>query len=209
MGVHGYAQNTSSGNAYGGYFGASSSGSGYRYGIWATGPQAGTFVGGVGVTGDFMVGGEKFAAVKVDNGEYRLLSCQESPETWFEDFGEGQLVNGITHIELDPLFLQTVTISSQHPMKVFVQLNDENCKGTAVKRGTTGFDVIELQNGTSNASFSYRIVAKRKGYEDRRLAKLEGLTPEQMVAKSAEIQANMERERVKIEQENQAVADQK
>lgn len=138
-----------------------------------------------------------------------MLSCQESPEFWFEDFGEGQLANGKTHIELDPLFLQTVTINAQHPMKVFIQLNDENCKGTAVKRGTTGFDVIELQNGTSNASFSYRVVAKRKGFEDRRLAKMEGPTPEEMKAKSAKIQAEMEKERVKMEQENQAVADQK
>jgi hypothetical protein len=207
-GVYSVAQNTSTGDAYGGYFYAPA-GTGNEYGIFARGTIAGYFAGAVAVLGDFQVTGSKYAAVRVENGEYRLLSCQESPEFWFEDFGEGQLVNGRTHIELDPLFLQTVTINSQHPMKVFIQLNDENCKGTAVKRGTTGFDVIELQNGTSNASFSYRIVAKRKWYEDRRLAKLEGPTPEEMVAQSAKINADIEKNRVKMEQENQAVADQK
>jgi len=214
MGVHGYAQNTSTGNAYGGYFTVPNYGTGYRIGIYAEAPGgatgwAGWIQGDLMVTNELVVSGPKSALVKVDNGEYRLVYCQESPENWFEDFGEGQLINGKTHIELDPLFLQTVTINSQHQMKVFIQLNDENCKGTAVKRGTTGFDVVELQNGTSNASFSYRIVAKRKGYEDRRLAKLEGPTPEEMVAQSAKINADIEKNRVKTEQENQAVADQK
>ena len=213
FGVYSYAQNTSTGIAIGGYFDVPAYGTGPKYGIYATAPHAiayaGYFDGDVGVSYDFYAYGSKNAAVKVDNGEYRLLSCQESPELWFEDFGEGQLVNGRVHIELDPLFLQTVTINGQHPMKVFVQLNDENCKGTAVKRGTTGFDVIELQNGTSNASFSYRIVAKRKGYEDRRLAKMEGPTPEEIAGQSAKIKADMEKDRVKMEQENQAVAAQK
>jgi hypothetical protein len=32
-----------------------------------------------------------------------------------------------------------------------------------------GFEVRELQHGTSNISFDYRIVAKRRGYESVRL----------------------------------------
>ena len=208
-----YSASSGSGYSWAGYFYSSGGG-----GIYVSAPEgyfAARFLEAVGVSGklsvwnDFYCSGTKNAAVKVDNREYRLLSCQESPEVWFEDFGEGQLVSGKAHIELDPLFLQTVTINSQHPMKVFVQLNDENCKGTAVKRGTTGFEVIELLAGTSNASFSYRVVAKRKGYEDVRLAKMEGPTPEEMKAQSAKIQADMEKRRVKMEQENQAVADQK
>ncbi len=144
----------------------------------------------------------------MNNGEYRLLYSQESPENWFEDFGEGQLANGKVHIELDPLFLQTVTINSQNPIKVFVQLKDD-CKGTYVKTSSSGFDVYELQGGTSNASFSYRVVAKRKGYEDRRLAKMEGPTPEEIAGQSAKIKADMEKDRVKMEQENQAVGSEK
>ena len=118
--------------------------------------------------GDFAGSGAKYAVVKTGKG-HRLLSCMESPEIWFEDFGEGWLLNGKAHIELDPLFLETVTINAEHPMQVFVQLHDQNCKGTAVKRGATGFDVIELLGGTSDASFSYRIMAKRKGYENERM----------------------------------------
>ncbi|MBN1424221.1 hypothetical protein JXA88_06675 [Candidatus Fermentibacteria bacterium] len=44
-----------------------------------------------------------------------------------------------------------------------------SCKGLAAIPGTTGFDVGELLDGTSNAAFAYRVVAKRKGFEDRSL----------------------------------------
>jgi hypothetical protein len=119
--------------------------------------------------GNFAVapGYTKSAIVQTSKGAVKMYS-QESPENWFEDFGEGELINGRAHIELDPLFLETVTINSRHPMKVFVQLNDD-CNGVFVKRGNTGFDVIELQKGQSNAPFTYRVVAKRKGFEDKRL----------------------------------------
>jgi hypothetical protein len=102
----------------------------------------------------------------------RALYAAGSPEVWLEDFGEGKLDNGHARVDLDALFLETVTISEKHPMKVFVQLNDD-CEGVYVKRGNTGFDVHELNNGKSNAHFSYRVVAKRKGYEGKRLEVVE------------------------------------
>lgn len=100
---------------------------------------------------------------------HRLLYAQESTEQWIEDFGEGRLENGSARIDLDPLFLETVTIDAEHPMKVFIQLRDD-CRGTYVRTGETGFDVHELQGGESHAAFSYRVVAKRKGYEEERMA---------------------------------------
>jgi len=122
---------------------------------------------GVYASGDMGCSGTKNAVVKTSKGPM-VLYTMESPEVWFEDFGSAQLNNGRAHIELDPLFLETVTINDTHPMKVFITLNDE-CNGVYVKKGRTGFDVIELNNGRSNASFDYRIVAKRKGLENQRL----------------------------------------
>ena len=60
-------------------------------------------------------------------------------------------------------------IDENHPMKVFIQLAGD-CNGVYVKKGTTGFDVYELNGGTSDAAFDYRVVAKRRGegYEDVR-----------------------------------------
>ena len=130
------------------------------YGTTSTGPY------GIYCSGNFGASGTKSCIVRTSKGPAKLY-CQESPENWFEDFGEGQLSEGRCQIELDPLFLETVTINGQNPMKVFIQLND-NCNGTFVKRGQTGFEVVELQEGTSNAHFTYRVLAKRKGYENTR-----------------------------------------
>jgi hypothetical protein len=117
--------------------------------------------------GNSSVTGTKSAVVPTSQGEVKLYS-QESPEIWFEDFGEGQLMGGQAYIDLDPLFLETVTINDEIPMKVFIQPNDD-CNGTYVQRLSTGFQVIELGGGMSNARFTYRVVAKRKGHENKRL----------------------------------------
>jgi len=210
-GVASVAANRSTGTVYGGYFEMLNYGTGGGYGIYAkartTGAPAswaGYFEGHVKVTGVLSVLGTKSASVKVDDGTYHNLYCQESPENWFEDFGEGQLTGGRAHIELDQLFLQTVTIDQNNPMKVFVQLNDPDCNGTAVIRGKTGFDVVELMNGTGHASFSYRVVAKRRGYEQVRLDTMLGPTPEEAAAEAAlnneQLEADMkaaEQDRIK------------
>ncbi len=158
---------------YAGYFVTYGDSSGTDYGIYARsdGEYAGYFSGDVFIAGDYTATGTKSATVEVD-GESRQLYSQESPEVWFEDFGEGELVNGRAHIELDPIFLKTVTIDTRHPMKVFVQLTSGEPVPVVVTKGTTGFDV-KVADATSNASFDYRVVTKRKGYEDVRLEKVE------------------------------------
>jgi hypothetical protein len=111
--------------------------------------------------------GSKSCVVRTSKGP-TLFYCQESPENWFEDFGESRLSDGKCTIVLDRLFLETVVVDTAHPLKVFVQLLDD-CNGVYVKRQAAGFSVIELQGGKSNASFAYRVVAKRKGLENARM----------------------------------------
>ncbi len=110
--------------------------------------------------------GTKSASVPTSQGN-QLLYCMESPEVWFEDFGQASLVNGSIEIELDPLFLETVLIDAAHPMHVFVQVQGE-CEDVYVTPHETGFTVKEKNNGTSNVAFSYRIVAKRLHFPDHR-----------------------------------------
>ena len=193
-GVDGYGVSDNFSTCMGGNFMATGSGGGIKMGVHAytegSGPQyAGYF------DGDLLATGIKNAVVKVGEHDWRKLYCQESPEVWFEDVGEGQLQTGHAHIELDPTFLKTVTTSSQYPMQVFVQLCDD-CKGVYVQRGLTGFDVIELQNGTSNAHFTYRVMAKRKGYENARLTQMApGSNPEELRAEAARREAEIGRSR--------------
>jgi hypothetical protein len=203
-----YGENGYSGNigylglATGGASGLSSNG---NFGYLGTSDYGVYYSGGLGGTGS------KNCIVKTSQGPTKLY-CQESPECWFEDFGEGQLAAGRAHVELDGLFLETVTIDGPNPMKVFVQLHDETCNGVAVKKGATGFDVIELAGGSSSGTFDYRVVAKRKGFEAKRLDYCEAaetdpyLYPElreEGLQKHDEERARMEQERLRMEEERE------
>jgi hypothetical protein len=110
--------------------------------------------------------GTKSASVPTRQGN-QLIYCMESPEIWFEDVGGGQLTAGQAEIALDQLFLETVQIDEQHPLRVFVQLEGD-CQGVFINKDTDSFTVRELQGGTSNTAFSYRVMAKRKHYADHR-----------------------------------------
>jgi hypothetical protein len=183
-----------------GVFGSAASTDGY--GVYYSGGLAGT--------------GTKSCVVKTSQGP-TLMYCQESPENWFEDVGRGELLNGRAHIDLDPLFLETVTIDPINPMNVFVQLRGD-CRGVFVEEGLVGFDVIELQGGRSQVGFVYRVMAKRKGFEAKRLDVCEAartdsyLYPElrekeqrereERRARHDEERARMEEERIRMEEEH-------
>jgi hypothetical protein len=140
FGVYGLATSNAVGSLgaparAGGYF---ASGSG--------GTQTFTYVAcyeGGGTPRKVMGNGTVNTVVKNDADEYVLLSAPEAPENLFQDLGTGQLVN------------------EQHPLRVFVQLRGD-CRGVYVENETAeGFDVVELQGGTSNAKFFWTVSANR------------------------------------------------
>lgn len=99
--------------------------------------------------------------VKDLNGEEVTMFCPESPEVLFQDFGQGQLVNGYAKITLDPIFAKNVTINDKHPLRVIIQLEGD-CNGVFVTNKTAGgFEVKELNGGTSNVTFTYFVTANR------------------------------------------------
>jgi hypothetical protein len=106
------------------------------------------------------------------------LHCSETPEFYFEDYGQGQLVNGKAHIDIDPNLAKNIVISDKHPLRVFIQLEDnETCMGVIVKNKTgTGFDVVELNGGTSSTPFQWHIICNVKDQvESGRVNHLENL----------------------------------
>ena len=87
-----------------------------------------TSTSGYGVYSGGLAGsGSRSCVVETSKGP-TLLYCQESPEDWFEDFGEGQLGNDRCHVVLGPVFLEAVTIDQRNPMKVSVELSGR-CRG--------------------------------------------------------------------------------
>jgi hypothetical protein len=96
------------------------------------------------------------------------LYGMQSAENWFEDAGSGKLINGSAIVALDPAFASTVNTGVEY--HVFLTPNGD-CKGLYVsQKSATSFEVHELGGGSSNIAFDYRIMAKRVGYENVRLA---------------------------------------
>ncbi|MQP25361.1 hypothetical protein GFJ94_09825 [Flavobacterium sp. LMO8] len=136
---------------YGGYFDANTSTTDF------------VFVGARNNNTSYKVlgGGSLSTMVEDRNGNNRILHATETPEILFEDFGTGKLVNGEAYIKIDELMSDHIFVDESHPMKVFIQLEGD-CNGVYVTEKTkNGFKVKELQNGRSNISFSWNMVANR------------------------------------------------
>lgn len=128
------------------------------------------FTGQTVVQGNFfVVSGTKSAAVKDAAGQHRAVYCVESPESWFEDFGEAKLVNGRADVTIDKTFTEIVHTDNYY---VYLTAHGDTMGLHVTKRSATAFSVQENQGGTSNVSFSWRLVAKRNDVKAERLEKV-------------------------------------
>jgi len=126
--------------------------------------------GNLTIAGNLVVNGTKSSTAKMSDGREIALYAVESPENWFEDFGSGELTNGVAFIPLDASFAQATNATVTY--HVFLTPNGDS-NGLYVARKTpTGFEVREHSGGASNLSFDYRIVARRRGYESVRMAEV-------------------------------------
>ncbi len=97
--------------------------------------------------------------VKDLEGKEVMLSCPESPENLYMDYGVGVLKDGYAFIEIDPILQKNIIVDDLHPIKIFIQ-PEGNCNGVYVQnKSKQSFEVIELNRGKSNVPFSYQIVA--------------------------------------------------
>jgi hypothetical protein len=157
-GVHGESETGT------GVFGRSSSG------------LAAHFKGNVIVEGDFsVVGGSKSAAVKHPDGTHRLLFALESPESYFEDFGEVTLTDESVVVPLDKDFAALVKrnkyqvfLTSYGPEALYVR-----------RRGPEGFEIARVNPSSGKlrkVQVGYRIVARRADLKSARLPKTKTAT---------------------------------
>ena len=172
----------STGSGFSGVIGFSSSGEGVR-GESETGTgvlgrsssgMAAHFIGNVVVEGSFsVVGGTKSAAVRHPDGTHRLLFALESPESYFEDFGEVTLTGSSVVVKLDKDFAALVKrnkyqvfLTSYGPESLYVR-----------KRGSESFEIARVHDGEGGklrkVQVGYRIVARRADLKPARLPKTE------------------------------------
>jgi hypothetical protein len=128
---------------------------------------AGSFIGPVIIWGSLTVAGSpKSAVVPHPDGSHRRLYCTESPESWLEDFGNGELVDGIANVSLESDFAQIVRADDYH---VFLTPYGDSNGLYVSRRMPNGFEVREQRQGTSRLPFGYRVVARRADVSTPRL----------------------------------------
>jgi len=126
--------------------------------------------GNLNISGNLVVSGSKSAGVKLQNGREVTLYAVESPENWFEDFGSGEMNNGVAWVPLDGSFAEATNATVTY--HVFLTANGDS-NGLYVSRKTpAGFEVREHGGSASNVAFDYRIVVRRRGYETIRMAEV-------------------------------------
>ena len=134
---------------------------------------AGYFEGNVIVRGGlFVVGGPKSAVVKHPDGTDRSLFCLESPESYFEDFGEAVLTGESVVIRLDTDFAALV---KRNKYQVFLTSYDPAALYVS-KRGAEEFEIARVAQGAEGSlrkvRVGYRIVARRADLKPARLPKI-------------------------------------
>ncbi len=122
----------------------------------------GTSVGGVNrkITGTNSVS----EIVPTANHGRVMLTCPESPEYWYQDYGTVEMVNGRAHVDLDPILADIVVVDADNPLRAFfTPYNMLNFNGAAIVNATpSGFDIVELNGGNHNGTLHYQLVVKPK-----------------------------------------------
>ena len=141
-------------------------------------PWAGRFDGSVQVNGRlfvngalFVTGSPKSSVVPHPDGSQRVMHTVEAPESWFEDVGRAQLRQGAARVEVDPDFAAVSRLGDDY--HVFLTPEGPSNGLYVTDRSSTGFEVREQGEGTSEISFSYRIMTKRADAGAGRLERLE------------------------------------
>jgi len=123
---------------------------------------------GIGSGGSLSCTGQIKSLVSAGGGARTVETyAVQSPENWMEDFGSGQLRQGVAQVTIDAAFAETVTADSSY--HVFLTPNGDSKGLYVIAKTPTTFEVRESGGGTSSLSFDYRIVGKRRGFEAQRL----------------------------------------
>jgi len=135
-------------------------------GLYAEGPSYAAYLAGdVIVTGSLAVPGAKSAVVAHADGSHRLVYCEEAPESWLTDYGQGNLVAGKAEVKIAADF--AAVVKADDYLVLLTPEGDSN--GLYVTNKTAqGFAVREQKGGASNLVFTYRIAATSRGNGWRR-----------------------------------------
>ncbi|MFA6512299.1 MAG: hypothetical protein WCV86_04220 [Patescibacteria group bacterium] len=122
---------------------------------------AASFLGGLRIEGNLVK--ENLNAVVDTSAGPATLSTLEAPDARFVDYGTGTTQDGRTEIAIDALYAETVDLETYY---VFTSPASSDAVLAVTEQTTDGFTVL----ASHDTDFTYKIVAVRKGYSQKRFS---------------------------------------
>ena len=142
----------------GGYFtGNTYAGANYAY----------SYVGGTtdGVTARKIIGtGSVSEIIPTENHGRVTLTCPESPEYWYQDYGTVEMINGKATITLDPILADVIVVDEKNPIRVTcTPVGMPYFNGITIMNQTkNSVEILELNGGNHSGKLQYQLVVKPK-----------------------------------------------
>lgn len=115
------------------------------------------------VYGNFSATGTKAATVETETYGPRKLYAVEAADVRFSDEGLGHLQAGIARVDLDPVFVETISAP------YIITVTPYGNASLYVDKIGTDYFIVKAREGDNQVQFAWRLSAQRKGYTDVRL----------------------------------------
>jgi hypothetical protein len=149
---------TNSNISVGGYFsGNNYTGTNYAY----------AYVGGTtnGAAARKITGtGSVSEIIPTENHGRVTLTCPESPEYWYQDYGTVHMVNGKATIILDDILADIIVVDEENPIRVIcTPVGMPYFNGvTIIEQTNKSVEILELNGGNNSGKLQYQLVVKPK-----------------------------------------------
>ncbi|MDK7627683.1 MULTISPECIES: phage tail spike protein [unclassified Clostridium] len=114
--------------------------------------------------GDISCSGAKNRIVDTEHYGKIKMNAYETTECHFGDIGRDKLVNGKCILRIDERFLETVNTNIQYEVKTWAYGN-----GNVWVETKDMYPQYVIVKGNNDIEFGYEIIAKQKGYENKRM----------------------------------------
>lgn len=102
--------------------------------------------------------------IPTENHGRVTLTCPESPEYWYQDYGTVQMTNGKATIIVDDILADIIIVDEENPLRVTcTPVGMPYFNGVTIMSQTkNSVELLELNGGTHTGKLQYQLVAKPK-----------------------------------------------
>ena len=102
--------------------------------------------------------------IPTENHGRITLTCPESPEYWYQDYGIVEIINGKATIILDEILVDVAVIDDQNPIRVIcTPVGMPYFNGITIMNQTNkSVEILELNGGKHSGKLQYQLVVKPK-----------------------------------------------